>query len=102
MLDRLYARRRLVQLAVVTWVLTGLALSAPAQIVTVPPGLAPGAGYRLVFVTSTTRNGASGSAADYNDFVSAAANAVPALAALGTTWKAVAETPGLEARDNTG
>jgi hypothetical protein len=76
--------------------------SASAQIVTVPPDLAPGAGYRLIFVTSTVRTGASGSPADYNAFVSAAANAVPALAALGTTWTAVAETPGLEARDNTG
>jgi hypothetical protein len=88
--------------AVVALAAAVLADAASAQLVTVPPDLAPGAGYRLVFVTSTTRNGTSANAADYNAFVSAAATAVPALAALGTTWTAVAETPVLEARDNTG
>jgi hypothetical protein len=90
------------RIAVVALAVAALAGSASAQIVTIPPDLAPGAGYRLVFVTSTTRNATSANAADYNAFVAAAANAVPALAALGTTWTAVAETPGLEARDNTG
>lgn len=82
--------------------LAGIALPSHAQIVTIPSGLAPGAGYRLIFVTSGVRNGASGNAADYNAFVTAAANTVPALSALGTTWKAVAETASITAQDNTG
>jgi len=76
--------------------------AARAQIVTVPPGLAPGAGYRLVFVTSAVRDGASANVADYDAFVASRANAVPALAALGTTWRAVAETATVLAMDNTG
>ena len=60
------------------------ARAGDAAIVTVPPGLAPGAGYRLIFVTSTVRNGASANAADYNAFVTSTANAVPQLAALVT------------------
>ncbi|MBY0400444.1 hypothetical protein K2X89_09135 [Myxococcota bacterium] len=98
--------RRLVRLLPrVGWLtvvaMIALARSGHAQIVTVPPGLAPGASYRLIFVTSAVRNGASGNVADYNTFVSNAANAVPALAALNTTWKAVAETPAITAQDNT-
>lgn len=89
-------------LAVLVGLVVSTARSADAQIVTVPPGLAPGAAYRLVFVTSAVRSGASSNVADYNTFVSNAANAVPALAALGTTWKAIAETPSLTAQDNTG
>lgn len=74
---------------------------AEASVVTVPPGLVPGAQYRLAFVTSTMRNPQSTDIADYNTFVITAANAVPELSALGTTWRAIASTPTVDARDNT-
>jgi hypothetical protein len=76
--------------------------SANAQSVTLPPELAPGAGCRLVFATSGIRDATSAKAADDNSFVTSAANAVPALAALATTWTAVAETPAVTAPDNIG
>ena len=74
------------------------ALAVPT---TVPTGLAPGTQYRLAFVTSTVRNATSANISDYNAFVSAAANAVSELAALGTGWTAIASTTTVDARDNT-
>jgi hypothetical protein len=70
--------------------------------ITVPPSLHPGDDYRLIFVTSTTRDGNSSNVADYNNFVTNAANASPSLAALGTTWSAIASTATVAAKDNTG
>lgn len=79
------------------------ASAAQAQsIITVPTGLSPGDQYRLLFVTSTKRDATSSNIADYNSFVSAVANSVPALASLGTTWKAVASTSTVSALANTG
>jgi hypothetical protein len=72
-----------------------------AQITTVPTGLSPCDPYRLAFVTTTARDGTSANIGDYNAFVSAAANGAPDLAALGTTWTAIASTPTVDARDNT-
>jgi hypothetical protein len=77
-------------------------LAAAAAPITVPTGLNPGDSYRLTFVTSTTRDATSSNIADYNSFVTNVANSVPELAALGTTWKAIASTPTIAARDNTG
>lgn len=94
--------RMLRKKALFVLLLTLSAFPAVAQIVTIPPDLSPGAGYRLIFVTNAVRNGSSANVADYNAFVTSAAQAVPALAALGTTWHAVAETATVEARDNTG
>jgi len=74
-------------------------LSAP---ITIPAGLNPGDQYRLAFVTSTTRDGTSANIADYNAFVTAAANSQTGLATLGTTWMAIASTGTVNARDNTG
>lgn len=48
------------------------------------------------------RDALSTDIADYNAFVSAAANSVPELLALGTTWTAIASTATVDARDNTG
>lgn len=76
-------------------------LSAFGAIITVPSGLAAGAHYRLAFVTSTTRDAQSTNIADYNTFVTNAANAVPQLAALSTTWSAIGSTAAVDARDNT-
>lgn len=63
--------------------------AAQAAPITIPAGLNPGDHYRLTFVTSAPSAATSGLYADYDNFVSAAANAVPELAALGTSWHAV-------------
>jgi hypothetical protein len=76
--------------------------AASAAVVTIPTGLNPGDQYRLTFVTSATRDATSTNIADYNAFVTSAVNSVPALAALGTTWRAIASTHSIDARDNTG
>jgi hypothetical protein len=75
--------------------------TAIADIVTVPTSLAPGSQYRLAFVTSGARDATSSDIATYNSFVNAAANAVPQLAALGSTWTAIASTATVNAHDNT-
>ncbi|MDP6343029.1 MAG: PEP-CTERM sorting domain-containing protein [Alphaproteobacteria bacterium] len=78
------------------------ALSAP---VTVPTGLNPGDSYRLVFFTTTTTTATSTDINTYNSFVDSFANNAglnPILAALGTTWTAIASTTAVDARDNTG
>ena len=77
-------------------------IANPGEILPVPVGLQPGDQYRLVFVTSTTRNALSTDIADYNTHVSDAANAVAALQALGTTWKAIGSTLAVNATTNIG
>lgn len=73
-----------------------------ADIVIQPPGLNIGDQYRLVFVTSGTRNAQSSNIADYNSFVTTQANQSAALTALGTTWTVIGSTSTVDARDNTG
>lgn len=81
----------------------GLASRSDAgPIIVVPPTLSPGDTYRLVFVTSTTRDATSTDIVDYNNFVSTAANSVSALAALGATWTAIGSTAAVSAFDNIG
>lgn len=81
-----------------------LVLCPPAAAVpiTVPTSLNPGDEYRLAFVTSDTRNGGSTGIGSYNSFVTGVANTQLALASLGTSWKAIASTETVDARDNTG
>jgi len=63
--------------------------------------LNPGDQYRIAFVTSTIRDATSSNIADYNAFVTAAANKVSELAGLGTGWTAIGSTASIDARDNT-
>jgi len=79
-----------------------LGASSSQACLVLPAGLGPDDPFRLAFVTSGVRNAESTDIADYNAFVSAAANAVPELAALGTDWYAVVSTATVDARDNTG
>ena len=65
-----------------------------AQNLPFPAGLQPGDPYRIMFVTDSSRNATSSNIEDYNQFVTADAVAVPALAALNTTWYAVASAEG--------
>ena len=85
-------------------ILVSLGLCAPAAAapITVPTSLNPGDEYRLAFVTSDQRNGASSLITSYNAFVTGVANIQPALTSLGTTWKAIGSTATVDARDNTG
>ncbi len=79
--------------------MTSGAFAAP---ITIPDALNPDDEYRLVFITSQSRNATSGNIADYNTFVTNLANTQAALSNLGTTWKAIASTSSIHAKDNTG
>ncbi|NNC87642.1 MAG: PEP-CTERM sorting domain-containing protein [Akkermansiaceae bacterium] len=70
-------------------------------IITVPTDLNSGDQYRLVFVTSATRDAASTDISEYNQFVETIADATPDLQALGTDWYAIGATDTVDARDNT-
>jgi hypothetical protein len=98
----MHALNLLITLVAVAALVAGIApQAANATPITVPTGLNPGDEYRLVFVTSTTRDATSSNIEDYNAFVTTAANSVPELLALSTTWKAIASTATVDARDNT-
>ena len=66
-----------------------------------PDGLDSGDSYRVMFVTSTTRDATSEDINDYNSFVQDVADASGTFAGMGLTWKAVASTRSYHALDNT-
>ncbi len=82
--------------------LLGYATSLQGAIVTQPTGLNVGDTYRLIFVTSTTTQATNSTAEYYNNFVNNLAQSVPALAALGTTWKVAGNLNGINPWENTG
>jgi hypothetical protein len=57
--------------------------------------------YRLAFVTSMGTDATSTNIADYNNFVSEAADDAPALSALPTTWTVIGSTEDISATLNT-
>ena len=59
-----------------TLAVVGIAARSDASTLTIPPGLNAGDTYRLVFVTSNTTTATSTNIADYNAFVTSAADAV--------------------------
>lgn len=80
-----------------------IASVSQAAVLTTPPGLDPGSSYRIMFITTTTRNATSLNINDYNNFVDAAANANGSLLQpLGATWKAIASVPGISGATNIG
>ena len=90
--------------------LATLGISSAAQAAILLPSLTPGSQYRLVFVTSGTKNATSTSIADYNTFVNNAAQVSTSLNTALTTagftpstinWKAIASTAAVNARVNT-
>jgi len=94
---------RLPTLCVLALAVVGLSsTSAAAGIITVPPGLAPGSQYRLVFNTVNVFTATSSNIADYNTDVNTEADSIAALAALGTTWTAIASTESVNAITNIG
>ncbi len=71
--------------------------------VLVPPGLSTGDEFRVLFLTSTKRDGTSTDIGVYNSFVQAAAAAGhEAIADYSGGFRAVASTADVDARDNTG
>lgn len=64
-----------------------------------PPSLAPGSQYRLVFVTDGTRDATSSNIADYDAFVTAEASTEFALTSIG--WRAIASTATVSANQHT-
>ena len=93
-----------------TWKVCGLfsavmGMASPAgasTITTIPTGLAPGTQYRLAFVTSGTFQATSTDISTYNTYIANAVAAIPALAALPTSWYAIASTSGTDAITNIG
>jgi hypothetical protein len=83
--------------------------AAQAALVIVPADLAPGAQYRLVFVTDGTRDATSSDINDYNTFVTNQVTGSPLATALTTagfnlgtiTWKAIGSTSATSAKVNT-
>ncbi|MCA8976446.1 MAG: hypothetical protein KDC98_17130, partial [Planctomycetes bacterium] len=67
-----------------------------------PQDLQPGQRYRVLFVTDGRRDATSANITDYDDFVRADADAVPAMRLYDTEWRAVASTPSVSARVHTG
>ena len=84
--------------AAVAGLVLALGPAAQAIVIVTDPVDPP---YRLVFITSGTMAATSANIADYNAFVSAAAAAVPQLAALGLTWKCIGSTVAVSAKQNT-
>jgi PEP-CTERM motif len=76
--------------------------SIASPITVIPPGLAAGSQYRLVFITADLYASASPNIATYNNEVNTEANSVVALAALGTTWLNIGSTSSVNAIDNVG
>lgn len=83
-------------------VLTVLATGAADAVTVVPPDLAPGSVYRLVFVTEATMQASSTDIDDYSAFVTAQAGQSALLLSLGTGWTAIGSTPSVDARTATG
>jgi len=69
---------------------------------TVPPGVARGSTYYLVFVTNGGYQATSTSLSTYNTEVNTEANADPVLAALDSTWLDIGSTASESAVTNIG
>ena len=65
------------------------------------PPFTPGQSFRLLFVTSTTRNATSSDIAGYNTFVQERANANATLKPFKGEFRALISTGTVDARDNT-
>lgn len=84
------------------WLLCLVAATTTHASVLVPAGLNPGDMYHLGFVTQGTTDATSTDIADYNAFVQGQAALNPTLTGtdMGVTYKAIASTSVVDARDN--
>ena len=93
--------------AVVNAVGTGCSVTdgcyvVPADWGLIPTGLGAGAEFRLIFISSGTRNASSSDIADYNTFVqTAAASGHADIQVFSSTFRVVGSTADVDARDNT-
>ncbi|MBL7132579.1 MAG: PEP-CTERM sorting domain-containing protein [Phycisphaerae bacterium] len=93
--------KKMISIAAVAGLVFALAPAAQGAIITAPDPLPAGGLYRLVFVTNSATNIDTTSMGHYNTFVTDAAQAVPELKALGTTWTCIGSVPGTNAKTNT-
>ena len=78
-------------------------IEVPADWGLIPSGLGAGAEFRLIFISSGTRNAASTDIADYNTFVQTAAAAGHAdIQSYSSAFRVVGSTADVDARYNTG
>jgi hypothetical protein len=75
--------------------------SARADFMLTPSGLHPGDQFRVVFISSTTRNAQSSNIADYDQFITDLAVAAGITTYFGSpvTWQALGSTPTVQAVD---
>ena len=93
--------KKMISFVAVLGLVLALAPATQAEIVTVPTGLAGGDQYRLVFVSSTSINYSTNDITIYDTVVDDLAQAVPELAALGTTWTCMGSDSDDSARAHT-
>ncbi len=78
------------------------AQSVPSDWEHIPQGIAPGDSFRLLFVTSATRDASSSNIADYNAHVQGAAGGNDSLKSFKDEFTALISTSAVDARENTG
>ena len=76
--------------------------TVPADWPLIPDGIEPGDRFRLLFVTSATRDASSSDIVDYNAHVRVAAGGNADLQAFRSQFTALISTSDMDARDNTG
>ena len=77
-------------------------VTVPQDWALIPMGVTPGDSFRLLFISSTTRDGTSSDIADYNSFAQArAAAGHAAIQPYSALFQALASTSAVDARDNT-
>jgi hypothetical protein len=87
-------------IAIVVFGSLSTAQAEPVSLAT-PAGLAPGAQFRFLFLTSGTLAATSTDIADYNTFVNGQASGATYEGSI-VSWKAVGSTATVNARDNVG
>ena len=76
--------------------------TVPADWSLIPTGLGAGDRFRLIFISSTTRNATATAIGDYNTFVqTAASNGHTDIQSHSSTFRVVGSTADVDARDNT-
>ncbi len=83
------------------WAQSPAAQSVPSDWALIPEGLEPGDSFRLIFVTSTTRDASSTDIADYNAHAQSAAASNSNLSSFSGQFRALISTSAVDARDNT-
>ena len=78
------------------------ALSVPSDWEHIPEGIRPGDSFRLLFVTSATRDASSSNIGDYNAHVQSAAGSNDSLESFKGQFRALISTSAVDAKENTG